>query len=1240
MPAHSDARQQEVRGGASSGGDATILARRVRRLRRGLRLTQERFAERLGVSVITIHRWETGQSRPRQLALRRLEELEAGHAAEAARDQARARNQGTSRLARSGGGLGRGDAHATPFLDFNGDPDRLSLFVEGLRLTHGYQSNPAFASEISRIHPLPHQRIAVYEHMLRQEPLRFLLADDAGAGKTIMTGLYMREMLMRGRINRVLIVPPAGLVGNWERELRTLFQLDFRIVTGADARSGNPFAGPGSERVIVSLDTLRQRTAFSRLADPATAPYDLAVFDEAHKLSATSDGGRTEKTQRYKLAEALAGCPSGSTFGGRGNASGNQPDFAALAWSAHHLLLLTATPHMGKDSPYHHLWRLLDHRLFGAEEAFRSFPAEAKSQYFIRRTKEEMVDFQGRPIFRERRCDTFGYDLSDGPDGERALYDRTTEYLRHSYGRASDNRQAVKLAMGVFQRRLVSSTWALLKSFERRIAKIERMIDDLEAGRVDAASVQRRQALLSREFRSDYFDTFDSSDDLRDDNRGERGEEYEDAVLGAVVAVTVEELREEIDTLHDLRERARRLIDSGRESKFERLSELLESPAHEGEKWLVFSEHRDTADYLVRRLEALGHRDRVATIHGGMGWPEREAAVERFRDPDGARFLVATDAAGEGINLQFCRLMVNYDVPWNPARLEQRMGRIHRYGQKHDVRIFNLVSTGTREGRVLTVLLERLEAIRGELRSDKVFDVIGQLFENRSLLDHEALTDEGERRARGRIESVLGSAEVRGIGERETSRYGPGGDVARRLPTLQVEVERERYLHLLPAWVLRFVEVSAPLLELEIRGDPNSFFALVPTRSGALDPLLAALEMHPPEARERLRVRRPEDDEPCIWLHPGEPVFDALCDQVLAACETDAMRGAIFIDPRAEAPYLVHLGELAVEETADPAAADAAGAATGAGGQGTVATSPASRLLERRFAGLRQADDGAIADLPLEYMAFLQGAPTVPPGAVPLAARAVTLRAQAVAHMREQAREMAEDRRTLVRSAIPERRRRMNVNLNARDAAAAGRRSKLARDAEANADELDAVKRRQTELRSERADALAELERGPQRIVAAEPRFRAIAIALPPTGREDVEAFDERVEDAAMRIASQWERDRGSMVADVSRPNGARLAGLSDYPGFDLLATREDGGKRHIEVKGRAGRAGILMELNEWKAAIHLEDEYWVYLVYDCATAEPKLVRVRDPSRKLLANTTTRMSISLGEILEAAEDRA
>ena len=1235
--------------------------RTVRHIRKRMELTQAQFGDVLGVTALTVHRWESGRSRPLRMAVERLHELE-------------------KRLAEPGTPERSTPSTASPAmppLDFAGNPEGVSAVAEALRLAHGHQFNPAFASETARIDPLPHQRIAVYERMLGQDPLRFLLADDAGAGKTIMTGLWVREMLLRGRIRRVLVVPPAGLVGNWERELRTLFRLRFRILSGADARAGNPFRGSASDLLIVSVDTLAGERMFEALRESDVPPYDVAVFDEAHKLSATFEGGRIRKTHRYELAEALAGCaaPAGR-FGG-------------LGWTVRHLLLLTATPHMGRDSPYHFLWRLLDPHVFANGEAFRRFPRAARERYFIRRTKEEMVGLDGRPLYPHRECGTFSYDLSPGPDGEQALYDATTAYLLHAYGRALDNRPAVRLAMSVFQRRLASSSHALLRSFERRIGKIERSIDDLRSGSMSAAELRRRQHGLDRDHRNDFFDLHSADEDAHDDGSGERNEDYEDSVLGAVVAVTIDELNGEIETLHGLRARARRLLDSGRESKFEKLREVLEDPGYAGEKWLVFSEHRDTVDYLVRRLEGLGFSGQVAQIHGGMAWPEREAQVEFFRRSGGARYLVATDAAGEGINLQFCRLMVNYDVPWNPARLEQRMGRIHRYRQRHDVRIVNLVAGGTHEGRVLQVLLGKLEAIRDELRSDKVFDVIGRLFDNVSLREYmiEALTEDGERRVLDRIESGFTGARVREIERADERVYGHGegrsGEVVERLGGLRRDLDRERYLQLLPGYVRRFVEKSAGLLDLEIRGDLDGCFSLAPRAPGALDALLPALEAYPAPARERLCVRRPGPDSethvPAVWLHPGEPVFDALSERILRDCTGDALRGGIFVDPRAEAPYLFHLALVTVErESGEPAAAvdphtavqpasepdaltlravaDATVAAniTAAANATTAAEATASEprrreVIERRLLGLRQdGAGGAAVECPVEQVLLLRGAPDVAPGAVPLASRALGMRAEAARYAERHVLERrVGEHRDALRAELPERRRRVGIGFDLRAAELAGRRTRLARAGAGRKDEgrkderngLEDVKREQRTLVLEKERALARIETEPDRIVAGDVRFLAHVLVVPASDTAEQERHDARVEGIAVRIALEWERERSAAVQDVSKPERARLAGLPDWPGFDLLATDPDGEVRSIEVKGRTGRGAIQMEANEWKQACHLGERYWLYVVFDCATPAPRLVRVRDPFGKLLANrySSAAYTISAGSLLEAAE---
>ena len=376
--------------------------------------------------------------------------------------------------------------------------------------------------------------------------------------------------------------------------------------------------------------------------------------------------------------------------------------------------------------------------------------------------------------------------------------------------------------------------------------------------------------------------------------------------------------------------KARKRLAAGDESEFDRLWEVLRDPRFADEKLIVFTEHRDTAEFLVRRLEGLGFAGRVAQIHGGLPYQKRDRQVEFFRrsSPEGgASYLVATDAAGEGINLQFCWLMVNYDIPWNPARLEQRMGRIHRYGQEHDlVIIVNLVAGGTREGRVLKTLLDKLEAIRRELRSDKVFDVVGRLFEGVSVTDYlgQSVTD----RVDGVVEPLDGrltEEQVLALAERERVLY-EGGDARGRLADLAGEAEHEHYLRLLPCYGRRFVEKAAPLLDVRIEGDLEGLFALAPRRPGAVDALLPALEAYAEPARDRLTVYKPADREGAIWLHPGDSLFDGFSAAILGRFGDDALRGAVFVDPYATEAYLFHVALVSVQQVrseddrGDPAA--------------------------------------------------------------------------------------------------------------------------------------------------------------------------------------------------------------------------------------------------------------------------------------------------------------------------------
>ena len=523
--------------------------RRIKSIR-GLRgLTQAQFADLVGVSFASVNRWENGQSRPNNLAWRRVVEL-ATLPADGA-DQPSADEAPTP----------------SPSMDFSADPEAVSAVAEAHRLASGHLFNPAFATETSLIDPLPHQRIAVYQRMLQQSPLRFLLADDAGAGKTIMTGLYVREMLSRQLLRRVLVVPPAGLVGNWEREMRTLFRLPFRIVGGADARAGNPFLGPESDLVIVSVDTLVGDRMFGHLSDPQTNPYDLVVFDEAHKLSADRQPDfRVRKTGRYKLAEALAGAET------------DDKDEWGLSWSAQHLLLLTATPHMGKDHPYYYLWRLLLPDALSTFDAFEEFPPDSRQRHFIRRTKEEMVHFDRRPLYPQRKCDTLGLRAVPGT-GRRAgavRRDHRVHALSLQLGQGAEpfRRPPGHERLPAPPGQLHLRPPALLRAPPREAAEPHRR----HPQRAPHRGAAREAATTPRPARRPLRDAYRRRGGGQIDE-GEQHEEFESRALEGTVAVNLAELEAERVKVAGLLEKAQKLFDAGEESKFEKLREVLAAPA-------------------------------------------------------------------------------------------------------------------------------------------------------------------------------------------------------------------------------------------------------------------------------------------------------------------------------------------------------------------------------------------------------------------------------------------------------------------------------------------------------------------------------------------------------------------------------------------------------------------------------------------------------------------------------------
>jgi transcriptional regulator with XRE-family HTH domain len=1190
-----------------------MRSEQIRQLRRHLGLTQQQFADLLGVSFVTLNRWENGQTRPSALGQEKLRQAAAGLAA----DRVTASAPSTATPA---------NVPVPERLDFLGDAEALRVLVEGERLSYGHLFNPVFATEVSRIDPLPHQRIAVYDRMLPQPRLRFLLADDAGAGKTIMTGLYIRECLTRRTLRRVLVVAPAGLVGNWQRELRNLFRLQLRIVGSAEAKDRNPFVGDDSDLVVTSIDSLRSPRLFTALCDPAVPPYDLVVFDEAHKLACHRDpDGTVRPTERYRLAEAIAGVR-------------DLPDAYRLPWSAHHLLLLTATPHMGKPYPYYALWRLLEPEQFSTQTAFERLPANARARFFIRRVKEEMVDLHGTPLYPARLCDTLSFDLGRGPVSEQTLYDRTTSYIRNYYNLARVlNRQAARFAVMIFQRRLASSTWALLCSLRKRLAKLDTLIELIRSNSIPDDEWRARQDRLNQQVAKGKLADLladQTADEEATVHGHEAHEEHEDEALGAFVATSLAELLAEREEVRALLGLAEAVHAQGHDAKFERLRELLADPAYRDEKVILYTEHRDTLDFLKRGLEGLGYTGQIACVHGGMGFAQRDAEVERFRAPhrqggEGARFFVATDAAAEGINLQFCWILVNYDVPWNPARLEQRMGRIHRYGQPRErVAIINLIAGATREGRVVKTLLDKLEEIRRQLGSDKVFDVIGRMFEEVSLADYVRRAVESDAQADREAMALAGSLtadQIRALAERDERIYGRGGDLAADLPRLREALAIEELRRLLPGYVRRYLERAAPLIGVDLVGDPEAGFILRPRRPGVLERLLPVLDTYPRAARARFSVYPHLDADEAIYLHPGEPVFERLAALAAEQARPAGRRGAIFTDPGATAPYLFHVARLTVVRVADP----------GVPGLGRA------EIVEQRLVGLKQLGDNRCEEAPVEQLLLLKaGHKTIPASVVFLAhgdtwrlAAAEHLETEVLAHLAMLQRLAGEQRCAQAEQELGIAYDCLKLEL----AKTYREYTKKARDGDRKAvAEAERIRAEEAALKARRAQTLTQVRREAELIGPGAAEIIATALVQPSQDPADIAARDLEVERIAMQLAIATESAQGAEVRDVSNPERARLAGLTDYPGFDLLSKRP-GEERGIEVKGRVGTDAVELTENEWAKACNLRERYWLYAVFDCGTPWPRLLRVQDPFQKLIARARGAVVFNYGDIARVAE---
>lgn len=577
------------------------------------------------------------------------------------------------------------------------------LFVAKVT-AHGLQtlmSQPGVLSAANfRITPLPHQVLAV-DFVMGQFKPRAILADEVGLGKTIEAAMIFEELKLRHQARRVLIITPAGLTRQWQDELAQKFGEKFVLMDRAMFGALREMYGQESnlwklhDQVITSLDFIKPRRIHPELSEReqkrreahnrqvfenmVAAGWDVVIMDEAHKLSKDEDG---KETARYKIGESL---------------SAAVPVF----------LLLTATPHQGKPRKFLHLLNLVDPLSFTRVEDLRP---ERVSSIVWRTRKRAAIDGSRKKLFKQRITDIYPVDRSSPEyDMERDLYKRVSDYVSTNYNRAlGRNDRAFGFLMILFQRMLTSSTQAITESIEKRLKLLGRW----QEGLGDEEQFKAESAPEFDEQEAFDLDAQEVMDDLLKDVAG---------------VINRAELSKEILILNELLQLARRAL-KGTDSKVTALLTIVdeirrrEGPAT---KFLIFTEFVATQKMLKATLEGLGYK--VVLIHGGMDLNERTIARQEFAGE--AQFMVSTDAGGEGVNLQFAHVMVNYDLPWNPMKLEQRIGRLDRIGQTHNVIVLNLLITETVEQRVRQVLENKLNIIRSQYGDDKLADILSTLQE-------------------------------------------------------------------------------------------------------------------------------------------------------------------------------------------------------------------------------------------------------------------------------------------------------------------------------------------------------------------------------------------------------------------------------------------------------------------------------------------------------------------------------
>ena len=1041
--------------------------------------------------------------------------------------------------------------------DYAGDGALVRLGLQAHALGIAWEFDPYFGLSISRVDPLPHQLEAVYDYLLKLARVRFLLADDAGAGKTIMAGLLIRELQLRGLAERILIVGPANLAFQWQRELKEKFDEKFLVLKGSDLRDQfgvNQWME--HKKIVTSLDLAKRDEILPGLQQ---VHWDLVIVDEAHRMSARDE---THKSLRYKLGEILRD-------------------------TSDHFMLLTATPHKGDPVNFTLFLQLLDRDAYADVKSIQEAMNRQHAPFYLRRTKEAMTYFperneagewEARKIFTKRIPHTVDFSIDNE---EFDLYREITRFVKRQSARAAaqgdDPRaRAVGFLMALYQRRLASSTRAMRRSLENRANRLERGLKEAQA--------------LAKTAPPDLPDW----DEIEEMEEGER-ERLERMLEAVTLAGNADMVRQEIAELRELAKTAEGVEQGGSEAKLGKLKALLESEGffdNPERRLLLFTEFKDTLDYLVERLEAWGFA--VGVIHGGMKPGSRDApgtriyTEQQFRDGE-IQVLVATEAAGEGINLQCCNILFNYDIPWNPNRLEQRMGRIHRYGQLKDCLIFNFVATNTIEGRVLQRLLEKLQEIRDALDDDAVFNVVGEVLPSSHV----------ERVLRDYYAGKLGDADLedRLLRDVDESRFrnicqnALEGLAAKKL-NLEMLIERRaraKERRLVPESIARFIREAAEFVPLKLKIIESLPHTFEPARTPTV---LRRYERENDWKLPELANRYPRcstdretaETQSLEWVTPGHPLFESIRRHTRERALEPFGQGACFHSLSHEEPARIDFYRARVVD-----------------GLGHVVHENLFAVEIRDNGEPELREPGALGNF----------SPAPNPGDLPALAAAPEPSDWMQEHALTPFLEETRAERTSEVARIASHVELSLTELLQRADEEIGRAAADAEDGKQGAEgRLAMAESRHAELFARRERRRQDLERQRSLSLQAVERLTSVLV-LPHPERETSEVTrlrqNSETEAIAMEAVMEHERACGRQVDDVSAKN----------VGYDVTSLDTHSGEiRLIEVKGLSAVTGtILLTPNERRVAEDRRDCYWLYIVTNCGDKPVLQEPILDPAK-------------------------